>query len=147
MISYCVFLGTTGTVCLKSPPKTTILPQKGTSGKHRSLTSKSSDSMFSLLAIEASSQIINVASLISAARLDYLPTLHDMYWPQSVGILKRECVVRPVGILEAAIPEVAVGSTILLSKDTLAYKALNKKVFPVPPGPSMKNNQGFPCLK
>ena len=141
MTSYYVFLGTTGTVWPKSPPNTTILPPKGTFSKHKSSKSISSTSMFSQRAIKASSQMLNEASCISDARLDCLPTLQDKHWPQSIGILNLECVVRPVGILDAAVPELKVGKTICLSNRTFAYNALYKKVFPVPPGPSMKKSQ------
>ncbi|XP_058187529.1 uncharacterized protein LOC131304326 isoform X6 [Rhododendron vialii] len=63
--------------------------------------------------------------------MDSLPSL-------SSGILKRECAVRPFGKIDAATPEVAVASAILLADLMVASKARYKKVLPVPPGPSMK---------
>ncbi|KAG5532561.1 hypothetical protein RHGRI_027004 [Rhododendron griersonianum] len=62
---------------------------------------------------------------------DSLPSL-------SSGILKRECAVRPFGKIDAATPEVAVASAILLADLMVASKARYRKVLPVPPGPSMK---------
>ena len=84
-MSSCYFLGIIETVWQRSPPKTTTLPPKGTLGKQRSRKSISSDSMFSLWAMEASFQISSELSFIRAARLDCLPTLHVEDCPQSTG--------------------------------------------------------------
>ncbi|KAG5532560.1 hypothetical protein RHGRI_027004 [Rhododendron griersonianum] len=67
---------------------------------------------------------------------DSLPSL-------SSGILKRECAVRPFGKIDAATPEVAVASAILLADLMVASKARYRKVLPVPPGPSMKKEISF----
>ncbi|XP_058211925.1 uncharacterized protein LOC131324114 isoform X1 [Rhododendron vialii] len=63
--------------------------------------------------------------------MDSLPSL-------SSGILKRECAVRPFGKIDAATPEVAVASAILLADLMVVSKVRYRKVLPVPPGPSMK---------
>ena len=56
-----------------------------------------------------------------------------------IGILNLECAVRPPGIIDAAIPDVAVAIAIWPMERTFASNALYKYVFPVPPGPSTKN--------
>ena len=58
--------------------------------------------------------------------------------PILIGILNLECAVRPLGNIDAAIPDVAVVMAINLSDQTLAWGALYRNVLPVPPGPSTK---------
>ena len=69
--------------------------------------------------------------------------LHVLLSASLIGILNLECVVRPPGNMDAAIPEVAVAIAINPSERTLASSALYRKVLPVPPGPSIKNNWFF----
>ncbi|CAN1132804.1 hypothetical protein LINPERHAP2_LOCUS7253 [Linum perenne] len=54
-----------------------------------------------------------------------------------------EWAVRPPSISKAAIPEVATHSTILPSERSLALMTFQRKVFPVPPGPSTKKHLPF----
>ncbi|XP_058211926.1 uncharacterized protein LOC131324114 isoform X2 [Rhododendron vialii] len=70
--------------------------------------------------------------------MDSLPSL-------SSGILKRECAVRPFGKIDAATPEVAVASAILLADLMVVSKVRYRKVLPVPPGPSMKKEISATC--
>ncbi|XP_058187525.1 uncharacterized protein LOC131304326 isoform X3 [Rhododendron vialii] len=130
--------GITGSTCLKSPPRTTTLLPNKLSISVMSFNRLSSASILCLLAIDASSHIINEVAFNSFAKPVCLPTLQDSLPSLSSGILKRECAVRPFGKIDAATPEVAVASAILLADLMVASKARYKKVLPVPPGPSMK---------
>jgi len=56
-----------------------------------------------------------------------------------IGILNWECAVCPSGIMEIAITDVAVATTIRSIEHTLAIKALQRYVLLVLPGPSSKN--------
>lgn len=87
----------------------------------------------------ASSHNISEASQRSFVVPLCLVKLHTP--PSSIlsGILNFECAFLPPGIIDAAIPEVAVVIAIFPSLRTLASRALYRNVFHVPPGPSTKN--------
>jgi len=63
--------------------------------------------------------------------------------PILIGILNLECAVRPLGNIDAAIPDVAVAMAINPLERTRASKALCRNVFPVPPGPTTKKLGSF----
>jgi hypothetical protein len=60
--------------------------------------------------------------------------------PSFIEILNLECAVCPLGMIEVAIPDVVVATTIDPIERTLASNTLYKNVVPVPPGPSTKKN-------
>lgn len=68
--------------------------------------------MLSLFAIEASSQMIKAVCFNNVARALYFGILQVTELLFSSGILNLECAVLPLGMFEAAIPDVAVGRTI-----------------------------------
>jgi hypothetical protein len=88
--------------------------------------------------MDTSSQIIKD---VVYKRVDvplYLENLQIVLSPTFIEILNLEYAVRPPGLIEATIPDVAVATTISPIERTLASKALFKKVLPLPPGPSAK---------
>ncbi|KAK9081898.1 hypothetical protein Syun_030735 [Stephania yunnanensis] len=78
------------------------------------------------------------ACRIRSAKSDCLLMKHVEVESNRIGILNLECAVRPPGNDMAAIPDVAVANAINPLLRTFAKIDLYKKVFPVPPGPSIK---------
>ncbi|KAJ1256565.1 hypothetical protein BS78_K004500, partial [Paspalum vaginatum] len=97
-----------------------------------------------LFVIVASSHNISEACRRSFAVPLCLVKLHTAPSCMLSGILNLECAVLPPGMMEAATPDVAGAIAILPSLRTFASKALYRKVFPVPPGPSTKNTPPLP---
>ena len=56
----------------------------------------------------------------------------------SIGILNRECAVRPPSRRVAAMPDEAMARAIFPADLTLAKTVFSTKVFPLPPQPSRK---------
>jgi len=135
-------LGTTGRICRKSPPSTTVIPPNGFSllfwfvNLSISLRLLSSASKQFLFAIGASSQIIIEVFFSSSAR--WVPCLisHVDSSVMLSGILNLECAVLPPGISKAAIAHDATASTIFPSDRSFVVMAFHRYVFPVPPWPS-----------
>ncbi|KAM0026776.1 hypothetical protein Hdeb2414_s0020g00562031 [Helianthus debilis subsp. tardiflorus] len=132
----------TGRTCLKSPPITIIFPPHGRLTPVMSWKVLSTASIDCRVAIDASSQMISFANLISCARAPCFTMPHIELLSSLVGILNLECVVLPPGMLFAAAPEEAVASAMWPRDRTSASNALYRNVFPVPPGPSMKKTPG-----
>lgn len=86
----------------------------------------------------ASSQIINEDFHSKSVVPLYFETLQSPNLSSSIGILNRECVVRPPDNIEATTPEVAVTRAMFPIDLMVASRARYKNVFPVPPGPYMK---------
>nr|DAD22005.1 TPA_asm: hypothetical protein HUJ06_023468 [Nelumbo nucifera] len=90
-------------------------------------------------AIGASSHMINCAFRKSSSIVLCFDMLHMLDSFALIGILNLEYAVRPPGITVAATPEVVVIRTIQFLDLIVASNAQYTYVFPVPPGPSMKN--------
>ena len=73
---------------------------------------------------DASFQIIKDASRYSSAVPLCLVKLHTELSLSFMGILNLECAVRPPGMMDAAIPDVAVATTMRSVVRTLAKSAL-----------------------
>jgi hypothetical protein len=135
---------TIGRTCLKSPPRTTVFPPNGRCD--RPIISRrllSSASTFCLFVIDVLSQIIRAACCSNLAVPLCFVKLHQPPSWRVRGILKHEWVVIPPGIMATATLDVAVATTSLSWLCSFARSALYKKVFPVPPGPSTKNNPPY----
>ncbi|KAF5772263.1 hypothetical protein HanXRQr2_Chr13g0574751 [Helianthus annuus] len=137
---------TTGSTCLKSPPITIVFPPNGRGMPVMSCKVRSTASIDCRFAMEASSQMISFDELIRRATPLCFFKLHMELLHRFIGILNLECAVLPPGMLFAATPDEAVASAIRPRERTSASNALYKNVFPVPPGPSMKNTAGTPCV-
>ncbi|KAK9125939.1 hypothetical protein Scep_014785 [Stephania cephalantha] len=107
-----------------------------------SLSIESNASICCLFDIGASSQMTKCVFNNNFANIDCLLTLHVLMPSRFIANLNLECAVRPPGNNEAATPDDAVANAIIPSDLTFANIALYKKVFPVPPGPSIKNKAG-----
>src|SRR5581483_7741737 len=79
------------------------------------------------------------AKIIRQASLLFREILHVEVSLSLSGILNRLCAVLPPVIISAAIPD---ATTTAISPDDLTVdsKTLYKKVFPVPPRPSIKKH-------
>jgi hypothetical protein len=86
----------------------------------------------------ASSHIIKELCTIKSARKDPLLISHMDSSSITIGILKRECAVRPLGSKSEATPEDATARTICFSERKREMSTFQRKVFPVPPYPYTK---------
>lgn len=96
---------TTSKVCKKSPPKTVVILPNSCKESHRSLSIQLTASMAKWCCTEHTSQIISLAVLIKAARLEHFPTAHIESSRMSKGTLKVEWAILPPGSNCAAIPK------------------------------------------
>ena len=139
---------TTGSICRKSPPRTTGLPPNGRSAFEGVCSERISRIVLSKASkhqrwvIGASSHIMREDTCISSASMVPLLTLHVLASFTSNGILNLECAVRPLGKSRDATPEEATASTIFFSERNLAIIVFHRKVLPVPPWPQTKKNPG-----
>ena len=92
--------------------------------------------------IGASSQIIIFAICRSLAKFNCLLILQTVESSILSGILNLECIVHPLGKIDATTPDDVVASTIRFLDLGVARIARYKNVFPLPPRPSMKNAPG-----
>jgi hypothetical protein len=139
---------TTGRTCLKAPPNnmTSPHPKKGNGQSIISCNDLSSISTHYRLVIATSSPIIRDALLSSLV----VPLCFEKpcKWVSSIliGILNLECVVRPLGMMDATILDVVVAIDIRTKDRTFARKTLYRYVFPVPPGLSTKKTRPLPLM-
>src|ERR1043165_3387112 len=80
------------------------------------------------------------AKIIRRASLLFRGMLHVEDSLSLSGILNRLCAVLPPVIKSAAIPDDATATAMSPDDLTVDSKTLYKKVFPVPPGPSIKKH-------
>lgn len=120
----------TGKICLKSPPRTTIIPLKGFWLPHIFCSDQSTTSTQYLCYIGTSSQIINLVSINNSACWDFLLKPHIKFSRTSSGILNVEWVVRPLNNSSDAIPDEATATTLLLMFLHFVLTVLYKKVCP-----------------
>ena len=116
--------GTTRIIYLKSPPNTITFPPKGSMQPIISCNDLSNVSTACLRVIAISSHMIREVVFNKTVVPLYLVKLHMELSHNFIGILNLECVVRPPGIMDAAIPEVAVAIAISPREQTLANNAL-----------------------
>ena len=130
----------TGSVCLKSPPISSVTPPKGLSLFLKSQKVRSNASMAYQCCGTISSHRMHFTTRIKSAHKLFLAIQQtDTDDRSSMGILNIECAVRPPGSKRAAILDDAVQRTIMPSLRSLLQITLYKKVFPVPPCPSIMN--------
>lgn len=131
----------TGSICLKSPDRTTTLPPKGVSGVDMmSLNVVSKSCRRCLCAIGASSHMMSLECLINLARISCTEMVDVLECGSMCsGNLNVECAVVPPVRSWAAMPEVATGRTTFPCPCTASIKAFKVNVLPQPPGASRKN--------
>src|SRR6185437_5639574 len=88
----------------------------------------------------ASSHTIRVARCRRRANCELREIAQVEFSSGFIGILSRECAVRPPSRSKAAIPEDATAKAISPCFRTHARITEYKKVFPEPPGPSTKKH-------
>ncbi|KAG2565199.1 hypothetical protein PVAP13_7NG050134 [Panicum virgatum] len=86
----------------------------------------------------ASSHIIRELCTIKSARKVPLLISHIDDSSITMGILNRECAVRPPGSKSAATPDEATARTMCFSDRKREMIAFQRNVFPVPPYPYTK---------
>src|SRR4051812_11020802 len=129
--------GTTGKICLKSPPKTiTFPPNTSFELPYLDITSLSvlsSASNVCLCAIGASSQIISLVCLSRSPTSSLYSILQVELSSVGTGILNFECAVRPPGNNNDVIPLVATVRHISCFDLNVVASVLHMYVLPVPP--------------
>ena len=98
---------TTGRICKKSPPKQVVILPKEFVFPKISLKLRSAASKACLWVIGASSQIINFVLFNNSLKFEFFLILQTAISSNLMGILRRECAVRPPTNKSAAIPEEA----------------------------------------
>ncbi len=139
-------LGTTGRICQKSPPRTTVFPPKIfsvacassnciKSCKVRSIVLKARQCI-----IGASSQMIRPALRTNSATFICCVMLQVDSSCKSIGILNLEWAILPPRSSKDAIPNEATASTILPCPHRQDRSVVQTNVLPIPPLPYTKNS-------
>ena len=140
--------GTTGRVCLKSPPNNVVIPPKGCSLLIKSFNEQSTHSTTCWCWEATSYQMIREVCWRSWWCISFffmLQVLCSWIW---MGILNLECDVRPPGRRSEARPVDATQSTILSLAWTATAISLERYVFPQPPPTHLVSFQnGQKCTK
>ncbi len=139
-------LGTTGKICRKSPPRTTVFPPKifsvayASSNCIKSHRVRSTASKARRCVIGASSQMIKSALRTNSATFICCVMLQVDSSCKSIGILNLEWAILPPKSNKDAIPDEATVSTILPCPHKQDISVVQTNVLPVPPLPYTKNN-------
>ena len=122
--------GITGATCRKSPQNNMTLPPNGSSLSSKTRSVRSTHSITHRRCIGASSQIISFASFISFNDGCFAVISHVDVSVILIGILNRECAVRPPSKFVAATPELAHGRAISPRRRTSASSVWQTNDFP-----------------
>ncbi len=142
-------LGTTGKICRKSPPRTTVFPPKifsvacASSNCIKSCKVQSTSSKVQLCIINASSQMIRSTLRTNLATFIYCVILQVGSSCRSIKILNLEWTVLPPKSNKDAIHDEATTSTNLPCPRRRVRSFVQTNVLLVPPLPYTKNNLPF----
>ena len=100
---------------------------------------RSKDSKQCRWVIGASSHMIKELCAIKSARKVPLLILHTDVSSITIGILNRECALRPLGSNREATPDEATSRMISFSDHMREIIAFQRNVLPMPPHPYTKN--------
>ncbi len=139
-------LGTTGKICQKSPPRTTVFPPKifsvacASSNYIKLCRVRSTALKVRRCIIGASSQMIRLTLCTNSATFTYCVMLQIDSSCRSIEILNLEWAVLPPKSNKDAIPDEATANTTLPCPCRQDKSVVQTNVLPVPPLPYTKNS-------